>query len=262
MLGGKSLLDEKVPFVSLEVNEHRRYLSDEVRVNAFRRAIEELVRPGEVVVDLGSGTGVLGLLACRAGALRVYCIESTGMIELARANCRANQFQDRMRFLKGHSTRIEMPEKADVVVCDQIGYFGFEAGVVQYLEDARARFLKPNGRLMPTRIEMFVAATESESIRDQVGFWNTSPAELNFSPAQKWAANTCYPVYLAAPELLSDGVLLASLDMHQASSDPFSADATITVSRAGVLDGIGGWFSAQLSPCCGDDQFAAGRQTY
>ena len=66
--------------MSLELDQHRHFLKDEHRINAFRSAIAEVVRPGDVVVDLGSGTGVLGLLACQAGAGRVYSIDDGGII--------------------------------------------------------------------------------------------------------------------------------------------------------------------------------------
>src|SRR5919112_4705572 len=75
---------DRVPYpVSLIVDEHREYLSDSTRLTVFRRAIRECVPPGAVVADIGSGTGILGLLACEAGAARVYSIEATGMIEIA-----------------------------------------------------------------------------------------------------------------------------------------------------------------------------------
>ena len=116
--------------------------------------------PGAVVVDLGSGTGVLGLLACQAGAKRVYSIEETSLIELARDICQANGFADRIRFIKGLSTRVDLPEPADVILADQIGHFGFEAGLFDYFSDARRRFLKPNGVTIPQRITFCIAPVE------------------------------------------------------------------------------------------------------
>ena len=80
--------------MSLVLDEHRQYLSDAVRIDAFRRAIAEVVAPGSVVLDLASGTGILGLLACEAGARRVYAIEATGMTEIARAVASANGLHD------------------------------------------------------------------------------------------------------------------------------------------------------------------------
>jgi predicted RNA methylase len=124
----------------LIVDEHRQFLADTERLSAFHQAINEVVKPGHLVLDLGAGTGILGLLACRAGASRVYSIEEGGMIELARCVCSANGFQDRVTFIKGFSLHLDLPEKVDVVVGDQIGRFGFDAGVLEYFSDARERF--------------------------------------------------------------------------------------------------------------------------
>ena len=52
--------------MSLTLDEHRKYLSDRNRLNAYQAAIEELVRAGAVVVDLGCGTVITGMLACPA----------------------------------------------------------------------------------------------------------------------------------------------------------------------------------------------------
>ena len=69
---------------------HRRMLNDRIRTEAFRDAIEKVVKPGDVVVDVGAGTGILSLFAARAGAARVYAIERSPTIEQAKAIARAN----------------------------------------------------------------------------------------------------------------------------------------------------------------------------
>ena len=56
------------------VEWHVILLNDRARVGAYQRAIDSIVKPGDVVLDVGAGTGVMGLLACRAGAARVYAI--------------------------------------------------------------------------------------------------------------------------------------------------------------------------------------------
>ncbi|HEX4348551.1 MAG TPA: hypothetical protein VHZ73_13330, partial [Vicinamibacterales bacterium] len=93
------------------VDEHRKYLQDTVRVGALRRAIAATVRPGDVVLDLASGTGILGLLALDAGAGRVYSIESTGMVEIARSIAAANGLADRWTFVHGFSAHVTLPER-------------------------------------------------------------------------------------------------------------------------------------------------------
>jgi protein arginine N-methyltransferase 1 len=233
--------------LSLVLDEHRQYLSDRTRVSAFRQAVGEVVKPGDVVLDLGAGTGVLGLLACRAGARRVYAIDAGEVIELARELSGANGFQDRMVFIKGMSTRVDLPERVDVVLADQIGSFGFEAGLLEYFNDARERFLKPNGVMIPSRLELYVAPVECQELADQVEFWNDSPAGFDFRPARLLAANTSYPAKFGPDHLLGGPALLASLDLSMTTPPALHLQAGVATTRGGTLHGIGGWFSAQLS---------------
>jgi len=236
--------------LSLVVDEHRQYLADDARISAFRLAIKEVVQPGDVVLDLGAGTGILGLLACQSGAKRVYSIDEGGMIELAREICRANGFADRVEFIKGLSTRVDLPERVDVVVADQIGRFGFEAGLLDYFTDARKRFLKPGGVMIPSRVDLCVAPVECPDMWDQVEFWNNSSVGFNLRPARSLAVNTGYPVKLRAEHLLGDPVSAASLDLSveiRESLKSLHLETSIVAKRTGNLHGIGGWFSAQLS---------------
>ena len=233
--------------MSFVVDEHRQYLADRERVSAFRQAIGEVVKAGDVVLDLGAGTGILGLLACRAGAGRVYSIDEGGMIELAREIARANGLDDRITFIKGLSTRVNLPEPVDVIVADQIGRFGFEAGLLDYFTDARKRFLKPGGATIPSRVDMCVAPVELPELWNQVEFWNNSEVGFNLRPARVIAANTGYPVKLSSEQLLGDCATAASLDLSVETHETLNLEASIAVKRNGNLHGIGGWFSAQLS---------------
>ena len=234
--------------MSLVLDEHRQYLSDTIRLAAFRAAIQEVIKPGNVVIDLGAGTGILGLLACRAGATRVYSIESTGLIQLTREICQANGCSDRIQFINELSAQASLPELADVVVADQIGCFGFEAGLFEYFRDARQRFLKPDGITIPSRIDLVIAPIDSQQLRDQVEFWNTAPAEFDFRPVKAMAVNNSYPATFTPDQLLGDPAILASLDASDAPPSLLGLTATVTVSKPGTLHGIGGWFSATLSP--------------
>jgi len=234
--------------LSLVLDEHRAYLADEARISSFRRAVREVVQPGDVVVDLGAGTGILGLLACQAGASRIYSIDEGSIIGLTEAIYHDNGFADRVIFIKRFSTRVDLPEKADVVLSDQIGRFGFDAGALEFFSDARQRFLKPDGTIIPARIDLYAAAVESKELFANVEFWNGRPADFEFRTARIIAANTGYPAKLEAENLLSEPARLASLDILSSTTDPFRIKGRVRANRGGQIHGIGGWFSAQLSP--------------
>jgi len=108
----------------LNTTSYCKYLTDEVRLSAYQRPINATVRPADVVLDLGSGTGILGLFACRAGAAHVYSIEVGSIIGLAREIYRVNGFLDRVTYMRGVSTELELSRKVDVVVADEIGNLG------------------------------------------------------------------------------------------------------------------------------------------
>jgi hypothetical protein len=232
---------------SIILDEHRQYLADQVRVSAFCQALGEVVKRGDVVLDLGAGSGILGLLACRAGARRVYAIEAGEVIELARALWHANGFQDRVVFIKGTSTRVELPERVDVIVADQIGPFGFEAGLWEFFSDARERFLKPHGVMIPSRLELYVAPVECPEFSDRVEFWNDSPAGFDFRPVRSLAVNTAHPAQFGPDHLLGGPALLGSLDLSMATLPSLRSETRVATTREGTLHGLCGWFSAQLS---------------
>ena len=234
--------------MSLEVDEHRELLVDETRIAAFRAALGEVVHPDTIVADIGTGSGVLGMLACQAGAARVYSIEAGAMIQVARTVSRANGFEGRQIFIRGMSTEIALPEKADVAVADQIGHFGCEAGVFEYFADARDRHLKPGGVFMPSRIDLHVAPVEAPEVLDHLQFWRREPAGLDFGPAHDWSSNTGYPERLDADQLLGAPERIFSVLMSDVSLGMYTGAVTLTVERPGTLHGVGGWFHAQLSP--------------
>jgi SAM-dependent methyltransferase len=233
--------------LSLVIDEHRRYLADRSRVERYERALRETVRPGDVVVDLASGTGILGLFACRAGAARVYAIEAEPIAGLARAIAHANGYADRLQVIHAHSSEARLPERADLVVSDQIGRFGFDAGLLPLVADARARLLKPGGRLIPARLDLVIAPVEHPRLSDRVAFWRRRPAAFDFGPVHVMAANTGYPARLAPGQLLSEPHSGVRLDLSGDVADPLRIDTTFQIRRTATLDGIAGWFAAQLS---------------
>src|SRR5688572_25765075 len=96
-------------------------MADLVRMDACVEALRRAVRPGSVVLDLGAGTGVFSLLACKLGARRVFAVEPNDAIQVARQAAAANGCGDRIDFFQELSTKISLPEAADVIISDLRG---------------------------------------------------------------------------------------------------------------------------------------------
>ena len=78
-------------------------MADRVRMNAYGEALRRAVQPGSIVVDLGAGPGIMSCLAVQLGAARVYAIDPSETLEVARAIARANGFESRIEFHEAFS---------------------------------------------------------------------------------------------------------------------------------------------------------------
>jgi type I protein arginine methyltransferase len=231
--------------LSQVLEEHRHYLADRTRIEKYAAAIARVVKPGDVVIDLGAGTGILGLLALRAGAGRVYAIDASPALELARAIAAANGVSDRIVFIRDRSTRARLPERADVVVGDQLGAFGYGAGVLEYFSDARARLLKPGGVTVPAVLTFIVAPVASAACRSRVSWWHREIAGISVTPVGEIAAGSSHAVGLAASDLVAPPTPGGSIRCDENPAVLRIAAPTIA-ERDATIDGIGAWFEAEL----------------
>jgi protein arginine N-methyltransferase 1 len=199
-----------------------------------------------VVIDVGSGTGILGWFACAAGASRVYAIESTGMIEVARALAAENGLSDRMVFVPRHASEAAVPERADVLVGDLAGRMGFEAGVFDVYRDAR-RWLKSDARVIPSSITIHAAPVEHRIAHDDAVFWRAPVAGFRAASVLRWALNTGYPQRLDREHLLGAASVSATFSTTEAP-DLLRVDGDVRVERGGVMHGVGAWFLAAMAP--------------
>lgn len=129
--------------------EHARMLNDHRRTGDYIAALAAAVRPDDVVVDIGTGSGVLAVAAARAGARHVYAVEASDIAAVARRVFEINEVADRITLLPGWSRQIELPERADVLVAEIIGNEPLEEEILETTLDARRRLLAPDARLIP-----------------------------------------------------------------------------------------------------------------
>ena len=227
---------------------HKMMISDVVRTASYRKAIFEIVRRGDVVADIGTGVGILAFFACQAGASRVYAIEASDIIEVAK-QARVGGLEKRVTFIKSFSEMAKLPEKVDVIISEIIGTFAVEENILAVISDARKRFLKDNGILIPSSIKMMIVPVESFDLYKEIEFWSEDIYGIDFSSIHKMAANNRYIKSLDPGYFLSKPLPINSIDFYTVESKDLYINNTVSfiIERAGVLHGFGGWFEANLS---------------
>lgn len=228
------------------LDEHYGYLSDRLKVDRYRAAIERAVRPGHVVMDLGCGSGLLGLMALRAGAEKVLFVEEGAIIEVAQRTVVEAGFGDRAEFLHVNSFELEPPEVVDVVLCDHVGYFGFDYNVLALLADAKQRFLKPGGVIIPAEIGLSLAPVETATGREQVARWRDGSVPDEYAWVGTSAANSKLPLDLEGENVLADPASLGTLELGADDDAYLNWSADFDCTRDGTLDGLLGWFDCRL----------------
>ncbi|MEO5624747.1 MAG: class I SAM-dependent methyltransferase, partial [Dokdonella sp.] len=230
-----------------QLDEHFGYVADSLRLAHFEAAIAAVVRRGDRVADLGCGSGILGLLCLRAGAAQVYAIDSTAMIGVAEESLTRAGWGGQATLIHGKAHQIELPERVDVVICDQVGYFGFDYGIVESLADAKRRFLKPGGTLIPARIKLQLGAVESEKCHALAEGWAASGIPAEFHWLREHAVNIKHAVQLQKDELLGAPANLGEIDLRNDNPDFHSWTAELRIERDGILHGLAGWFECELA---------------
>jgi SAM-dependent methyltransferase len=137
---------------------HEKLLSDANRNRLFYRAIKKNVSGQSSVLDIGSGTGVWAVSAAKIGARRVVAIEQDQLlIGLIKRLARDNGVADRVEVVEGDSRQVQLAREFDVVISETIGNLAFDEQIVPIMIDARERFLKPGGVLIPESVSLVAA---------------------------------------------------------------------------------------------------------
>jgi len=220
-------------------------LEDPVRMAAFRDAIFSVVKKGDIVIDLGSGSGILAIWAAQAGAKKVYAIEETDVADITIEMISANGFDHIIEVLKANSQEVTLPEPADVLIAEIVGHFFFEEGIIEYVADVRDRLLKPNARIIPSCGEIFVAPVELGNNFKEISFWKDWEG-LDMTPFAQKAVNTAYIETICESQIIGLPISLFNLNASTWEPGPLQSAGEIAVNRDGMIDAVAGWFTLDL----------------
>lgn len=245
---------------------HVTLLSDFVRTASYRSALERHAQD-RTLLEIGCGSGALACFAVRAGAKRVYAIEQSAIIDVAREVARLNGCAERIIFIPGNSMEVDLDERVDVIYSELLSSDPFGQQMFPVLRDAAQRFLRPGGRLIPSHLEVHAVGIESSRFANRADQLETElerveqlgPAyELDLSPLtetyrehveRRWHAP--YEQYLhedaAGERLLTEQTTVASYELatlRETGTERVHLD--LEVIRTGTHNGMTTSFAARL----------------
>jgi hypothetical protein len=252
---------EEHPFTCLEEFEyHYRMLADATRVAAYQQAIARAVVPDQHVIEIGTGTGILAILAAKAGA-RVTAIERFSIVGMAQAIGQQSGVGDRIRFIRGRSDLVDVPERGDLLISEIVGNRILNEGVLETTLDARKRLLKPQARLIPCALEILAEVGHSQRYEpllaelDRVG----QSCQISLAPLKHWFAGqlssgqVIWELGAVGAEdgdfrSLTDEVSVIRLELAEIQSADFSRTIEIQARRTGVANAVLLAFRLVLQP--------------
>ncbi|KAF1779314.1 S-adenosyl-L-methionine-dependent methyltransferase [Phytophthora cactorum] len=231
-------------------------LQDHVRTGTYERAM--LSNPTDfrdkVVLDVGTGSGILAFFAIKAGARKVYAVELSNMAECARELVAANGLSDRITVIKGKM------EEVDVVVSEPMGFFLVHERMLETFVTAGKKWRRPapSFKMFPSIGTMFMSPFSDDSIyREQmakVAFWQQQDFYgVNLSSLRARAMDNHFsqPVvgYFPPDILLSSRFaehVLDFADITKDQLDTFDFPFHFVVERTAIMHGLGCWFTVDF----------------
>jgi type II protein arginine methyltransferase len=230
---------------------HFSMMNDSARNAAYAEALRRAVTPDRVVLEIGTGAGLLAMLAAQAGAKHVYTCEANPIIAEAAADVvRRNRLSDRITVIPRMSTDVvvgrDLPEPADLLVSEVLSSHLLSEDVLPTIEDAKARLVKPAGTLVPRRVTLRGALVGGDGVAHIAHVGTVMGFDLS-------RFNDFMPVMMAAPGKspdvvwMSDPRDLLTFDFMSATRyPPHAAEVAIKATAPGFCHGVVAWMHIDL----------------
>lgn len=226
---------------------------------------------GKVVLDVGTGSGILAIFAARAGAKKVYAVEATDMAKFAKRLVAAQGLEATVEVIQGVIESVEIPEKVDIIISEWMGYFLLRESMLDSVLVARDRFLKPGGALYPSHARMFLAPIRSGQCRQRhcdfqasmegwAEFLDEMKQYYNLDldclsddyrkEQQDYFSHTAAWTDIHPSQVVGTTACFKSYNLHTVTLEelkaPLKASFSLRVLEDGPVDAFCGWFDTQF----------------
>jgi type I protein arginine methyltransferase len=236
------------------IGDYGDLIADRVRTGSYAEALRGTVKPGSIVLDIGTGPGIFSILACQLGASRVFALEMQEIIQLARENARAYSCPDgtlcanRIEFIEDFSTNVTLPSQVDVIISDLHGALPLFGRHIPSIVDARQRFLRPGGALIPRKETLWAAVVEMPNLYNGlVNPWESNILDMPLAPGRQLIANCPRQTHPEREQLLTAPELWATLNYSTIENPDVSGELSWNIERDSDGHGFVVWFDSDLA---------------
>ena len=208
------------------------------------------MKPGDVVLDVGAGTGILSIFAAAAGARRVYAVERTAIADVAREVIESNGYSSCIEVLQSDLEDATLPEKVDVIVSEWMGGFGVDENILAPLVMARDRWLKPGGKMVPGRVTAMLAPAFLPEFDEAITHWNSRPHGVDLGVIARMTTQESFHTQMPPESLVAPPKVMWSHDPLTCSLEEadqtFATTLTFEATLPTTISGLLAWFVADM----------------
>jgi protein arginine N-methyltransferase 1 len=240
---------------------HEKMVADSVRNEVYHRAIIKHVGPDDVVVDLGTGTGLLAFFAASKSPRKIYAIDHSDILPVTRQIAEMNGIRG-VEFIRTNSRTFQPSEPVDIIIHEQMSYDLFSHDMIANVVDLRKRVLKPGGLILPGYFDVYI---EPVMLKDEYRLpflWEQDVFGVRYDALRPVMEEKIGKTYHRRnirigeiDRILSRPEKIFSVDLHTMDEGdlPKTVKLRRTVTEDGRMDGFAMYFTARF-----DDEISFG----
>lgn len=239
-----------------DISVHELMLRDRPRTAAYQKFIQQNSHlfKDKIILDVGSGTGILSLFAASAGAKQVYAVEASAIADISQSIIEENKMEEKVKVIKGKIEDIALPvEKVDVIISEWMGFYLLHESMLDSVIYARDKFLASDGHMVPSDAVLYMTPVNMSSyVSENILFWD-NVFGYDFSPVKYAVLGnkmmeptiTCIEMSqcVAEPEIFYEFDLKT---VTIGDIQNISQTLTFTLTKPGLVHGFASWFDVEF----------------
>ena len=230
---------------------HEEMIKDKIRTGSYKKAIEnnKIIFKDKIVLDIGSGTGILSIFAAKAGAKHVYGIEYADIADYSKEIIKQNNLSDKITIIQSKVEEAILPvDKVDIIISEWMGYFLLYESMLDTLLFARDKWLKKDGYLLPDKAQIYLAGIQDTLYKyNKIDSWDNVYG-FNFSVLKNPAL--AEPIIDNFPNnnIISNSCKIFDIDLYTVKVEDldFSAGYEIIFNKDDTFNGFVTWFDVEF----------------